>query len=478
MTLWTAQEIASATGGKLIGSDGWKAGSVAIDSRSLEREALFVAIKGERHDGHDHVGDAAGSGAAAALVHREPDACGAPQGFPLIKVPATMEGLRSLAAAARERSRARRIAVTGSVGKTTMRHTLARVLAAHRPCHASAGNLNNHIGAPLSLARMPRDAAFGVFELGMSHAGEIAALSGMVAPHHAIVTRIAKSHIGNFPSLEAIAAAKGEIFGGMEAGGTAFLNADDPHTPALADLARAGGAGQIVTIGEDGAATHRLHAIRRQAGGLEAEASLGGDRIAFRMEATGTHYARAGLAALAVAEAEGLDRNASIKALARVGDVDGRGRHHDARLADGRRFTLIDDSYNASPASMEAAIRDLAGNPNPGRRVAILADMLELGDESRDLHESLADPILADPPAVLILYGDGMEALRRALGDGAGIDIAAAGDAAGAADAALGLIQDGDVVLVKGSNGMRAGDVVRRLLGDGNGDTKGESDAA
>ena len=467
MTLWNATDIIRATGGAPIGADAWQATTLGIDSRALPEGALFIALKGENHDGHDHVAAAAKAGAVAALIDRDPADCGIPEGFPAIHVNDTMEGMRRMAVAARERSDARRIAITGSVGKTTMRHILSGALAAHRPCHATEGNLNNHIGAPLSLARMPADAAFGVFELGMNHAGEISGLSKMVAPHHAIITRIAKSHIGHFPSLEAIAAAKGEIFEGLEGDGTALLCADDPFTPLLSDLARGQGAGRVVTVGESGDATHRLTAVRRHKDGLEVDAMIDGERVGFQMAMSGTHNAYAGLLSLAVAEAEGLDRAVSIDALAKIKDIDGRGRHHDIRLGDGRRFTLVDDSYNASPASMEAAIRDLAGDPNQGRRVAILADMLELGDESRALHEALAKPLLASPPAVLILYGKGMEALSRALTaseGGAAMDILLAEDACEATGRALERIRDGDLVLVKGSNGMKAADIARHLL--------------
>ena len=471
MTLWNAREVVEATAGIPGGPEDWQAAAVAIDSRTLPEGALFIALKGPRHDGHDHLAAAAGAGAAAALVEREPADQALPAGFPLVRVGDTMDGLRQLAFAARKRAAARRIAVTGSVGKTTTRHTLCRVLAAQRECHASEGNLNNHIGAPLSLARMPAGAAFGVFELGMNHAGEISALSDTVRPHHAVITRVAKSHIGHFPSLEAVAEAKGEIFDGIVGNGTAFLCADDPFSPLLSDLAGRRGAGRVVTVGESPDATHRLLSVRRDAQGLEVEAAVDGDRVAFRMAASGTHNAYAGLFALAVAEAEGLDRAASIDALAATGDLDGRGRHHDVSLADGRRFTLIDDSYNASPASMEAAIRDLAGNPLPGRRVAVLADMLELGDESRALHEALAGPILADPPALLIVYGTGMEALAGILAgepacrEGGGTELLLVDGAGRAAAAAHERILDGDVVLVKGSNGMDAGGVAREMAG-------------
>ena len=468
MTLWDAREVIEATAGTPAGAGDWRAAAVSIDSRTLAEGALFVALKGANHDGHDHLADAGEAGAAAALVHRDP---AVPSDLPLVRVDDTMDGLRQLAAAARERAAARRVAVTGSVGKTTTRHILAQVLAAHRECHASEGNLNNHIGAPLSLARMPAGAAFGVFELGMNHAGEISALSDTVRPHHAVITRVAKSHIGHFPSLEAVAEAKGEIFDGIEGDGTAFLCADDPFCPLLSGMARRRGAGRVVTVGGSPDATHRLLSVQRGADGLEVEAAIDGDRIAFRMGASGTHNAYAGLFALAVAEAEGLDRAASIGALARTGDLDGRGRHHGIRLADGRSFTLVDDSYNASPASMEAAIRDLAGSPRPGRRVAVLADMLELGDESRALHEALAEPVLAGPPALLILYGKGMEALARVLaGDpacrkGGGTEIVLVNDAEAATAAARERILDGDIVLVKGSNGMGTGGVAREMAG-------------
>lgn len=469
MTLWSASAILDATRGQLDGAADWQASGISIDSRSLARGELFIAIKGEHHDGHAYLDAAAKAGAVAALVERKTEA-----NLPQIIVDDALAALGQLAVAARDRSPARRIAITGSVGKTGTRHLIAGLLERHAPCHASLGNLNNHIGAPLSLARMPATARYGVFELGMNHAGEIAALSPMVAPDIAIITRIAESHIGHFDGLGAIAKAKAEIFTGLNAGGGAILNADDPFCPMLTEAARAAGADRVITVGSAAEADHRITGLRRHPDGLEVEAVISGEALRFQLAMTASHAALTAMFGLAVAELDGLDRTTSLDALAMIGDLAGRGQQHKINLGDGRRFTLIDDSYNASPASMTAAIRDLADSPLAGRRVAILADMLELGDRRDELHCALAGPLTATPPGLLICFGEGMKALADSLPKGL-IATVHTTDADAATDAALGLIEDGDVVLVKGSNGMNTARLARQLMAAS---TNGENHAA
>ena len=456
--LWSAQSIIKATQGVPLGGEDWQAAGISIDSQSTLPGDLFIALKGPNHDGHSHIEQAAEAGASAALVDHPVDAS-----IPAVQVNHTLCGLRQMAIASRLRSTAQRIAVTGSVGKTGTRHIISTLLAAHGHCHASEGNLNNHIGAPLSLARMPARSQFGVFELGMNHAGEIADLSPLVKPDYAIITRIAKSHIGHFNSLEDIASAKGEIFQGLADGGIAVLNADDPFTPFLSSLAREHGASRIITIGENKSADHRILGISRQAHGIEVAALINGIRVSFTLGMSGTHNAWSALFALAIAESEGLDRDRSLEALAGIDDIPGRGKHHNVTYPDGRRFTLIDDSYNASPASMEAALRDLSGNPRHGRRVAILADMLELGEESDALHRSLGKTLLAAPPAVVIAFGEGMHSLAGSMPD-APFQMHLSDDADAATGLAFRHVRDGDVVLVKGSNGMRTPALMRNLL--------------
>ena len=482
--LWSAQEINAAIGGakhaSQRGSDNWHSSGISIDSRTTNKGDLFVALKGENYNGHDFVTHAADAGAQAAMVERNIQSS-----IPEILVSDTLQSLEKMALAARKRSNARRIAITGSVGKTSTKHLISTLLCAHQSCHASVGSFNNHIGVPLSLARMPAATDFGVFELGMNHAGEITNLSALVAPHIAIITCIAESHIGHFATLEDIARAKAEIFDGLERSGIVILNADDAFLPQLTDLAKAAGAQEIITVGKSAEATHRLIDIERINDGLKITASLGGDIITFNLGMTTTHSAWTALFGLAVAEIEGLCRQTSIAALANIGDVPGRGRQHSATLSKGRRITVIDDSYNASPASMTAAICDLAApqvankqaankqaankqaptkQAQSPRRIAILADMLELGEKSESLHLALAQPLRANPPDMLIAFGDGMKVLLDEVATSS-IETIACADADAALERALELLRDGDVVLIKGSNGMKAWQIAQHLIG-------------
>ena len=477
--LWSAQEINAAIGGakhaSQRGSDNWHSSGISIDSRTTNKGDLFVALKGENYNGHDFVTHAADAGAQAAMVEKNIQSS-----IPEILVSDTLQSLEKMAITARKRSNARRIAITGSVGKTSTKHLIATLLCAHQSCHASVGSFNNHIGVPLSLARMPAATDFGVFELGMNHAGEITNLSALIAPHIAIITCIAESHIGHFATLEDIARAKAEIFSGLEESGIVILNADDAFLPQLTDLAKAAGAQEIITVGKSTEATHRLIDIERINDGLKITASLGGDIITFNLGMTTTHSAWTALFGLAVAEIEGLCRQTSIAALANIGDVPGRGRQHSATLSKGRRITVIDDSYNASPASMTAAICDLAApqvadkqaadkqaankQAQSPRRIAILADMLELGEKSESLHLALAQPLRANPPDMLIAFGDGMKVLLDEVATSS-IETIACADADAALERALELLRDGDVVLIKGSNGMKAWQIAQHLIG-------------
>ena len=491
--LWSAQEINAAIGGakhaSQRGSDNWHSSGISIDSRTTNKGDLFVALKGENYNGHDFVTHAADAGAQAAMVEKNIQSS-----IPEILVSDTLQSLEKMAITARKRSNARRIAITGSVGKTSTKHLISTLLCAHQSCHASVGSFNNHIGVPLSLARMPAATDFGVFELGMNHAGEITNLSALVAPHIAIITCIAESHIGHFATLEDIARAKAEIFDGLEKGGLeksgpeksgiVILNADDAFLPQLTDLAKAAGAQEIITVGKSAEATHRLIDIERINDGLKITASLGGDIITFNLGMTTTHSAWTALFGLAVAEVEGLCRQTSIAALANIGDVPGRGRQHSATLSKGRRITVIDDSYNASPASMTAAICDFAATQaadkqvapqaankqaptkqaQSPRRIAILADMLELGEKSESLHLALAQPLRANPPDMLIAFGDGMKVLLDEVATSS-IETIACADADAALERALELLRDGDVVLIKGSNGMKAWQIAQHLIG-------------
>src|SRR5579871_1406008 len=370
---------------------GWSAVGVSIDSRSLKPGELFVALRGPRHDGHDFVTSAFARGAAAAMVDR--DLVADPRPGPLLRVGDTLAGLGALAAAARARSRARIVGVTGSVGKTGTKEALRLALASEAPAFAAAGSLNNHWGVPLSLARLPPDAAFGVFELGMNHAGEIAGLTRLVRPHIALITTVEPAHLGYFDSVAAIADAKAEIFLGLEPQGAAVLNHDNPFFERLAAAARAAGAGSIISFGANPAATVRLAGCTLEPEGSAVEAVLGDKRLRFRLNLPGRHWVMNALGVLGVCVALGCDLERAATALAALEPLPGRGRRH--RLPwRGGRLRLIDESYNASPAAMAAAIAVLgAATLEPGgRRVAVLGDMLELGDGAAEFHRALAEP--------------------------------------------------------------------------------------
>ena len=460
--IWSAAALHKATGGQLQGSPDWSASGLEIDSRRVRPGDVFIALSGERHDGHDYAEAAANAGAVAIICERP-----VATALPAIMVNDSLAAIRDIAAAARDRCPAHRVAITGSVGKTATKELVAAALSAYGPCHASAGNYNNHIGAPLSLARMPEAARYGVFELGMNHAGEIAALSPLIKPHAAVITKIAASHIGHFDSLDAIAAAKAEIFTGLTPGGTAVINADDAYATQLATHARDAGADDIFTIGTAAGASHRIIEIERHEGGLTVTADCRGEQIVCHLALMAPHWAYAALISLALVQQQGLDLAPACEALGGVTDIAGRGRQHDGITADGRRFTLIDDSYNASPASMAAAIDALGSDPRigrqAGRRVAILADMLELGDQAETLHRDLAADITKAGIDLVICFGPHMAALAAEL-EGRLPGLCHIKDAETAAATALDLLADGDLILVKGSNGMRTGQVVTSLL--------------
>ncbi|MGH7115958.1 MAG: UDP-N-acetylmuramoyl-tripeptide--D-alanyl-D-alanine ligase, partial [Stellaceae bacterium] len=388
--LWTAADAAVATDG--AGPAGcWAAQGVSIDTRSLAPGDLFVALRGPNHDGHDFVAAAFARGAVAAMVDRPLG--GLPAGKPLLRVGGTLAGLAALGEFARARGVARIVAVTGSVGKTGTKEALRLALGACGPTFASAGSLNNHWGVPLSLARMPSDAAYGVFELGMNHPGEIAALTRLVRPHIAVITTVEPVHLGFFQSVEAIAEAKAEIFLGLEPGGVAVLNRDNPHYPRLAAAAERAGATEVIAFGADPGARVRLISCVLQPRGSTVEAAIDGLGLCFRLAAPGRHWVMNALAVLGAVIAAGGDPRRAAAALAHFEAMPGRGRRHQLAWRGGT-LTLIDESYNASPAAMAAALAVLGGTAPVagGRRVAVLGDMLELGDAAPRLHRELAVP--------------------------------------------------------------------------------------
>ena len=450
--LWSPDELTETLGPPTAPLERPATG-VSIDTRTLQPGDLFVAIKGDTHDGHDHVARAFEAGAVAALVSRPTG------GGPLFVADDTLRGMERLGAAARRRSGARLMAITGSVGKTSAKEMARTALSAVGPTHASAASFNNHWGVPLTLARLPADAAYGVFEIGMNHAGEIKPLVGLVRPHVALVTTIGAVHIEYFGTLEAIADAKAEIFSGVEPGGVAVLNRDGPQFERLAAAARARDL-RIVDFGASGAA--RLIACEPLGEGSRIEAEICGERLSFSLGAPGRHMAENAVGVLAAIQALGAPLARCAETLAAFAPAKGRGERF-TLTAPGGAFTLIDESYNANPVSMRAALALLgAAKPGPGgRRVAVIGDMLELGDQGAALHAALAADLEANE--VDLLFGAG--ALTRALYE------AAPGSRRGAyaekteelRAPLVAALRAGDVVMIKGSNGSRMGPLAAAL---------------
>ncbi|MFO1071688.1 MAG: UDP-N-acetylmuramoylalanyl-D-glutamyl-2,6-diaminopimelate--D-alanyl-D-alanine ligase [Geminicoccaceae bacterium] len=451
---WTAEAVAAATRGRTSGD--WVASGVSIDTRTLAPGDLFVALTGPNHDAHAFVQDALDKGAAGALVSRVP----APDLDPaaLVLVADTQTGLEDLGRYGRARSQARIVGVTGSVGKTGTKEALRHVLARQAPTHASAASHNNHWGVPLSLARMPERVTFGVFELGMSHAGEIAALTAMVRPHVALVTRIAPAHLAHFASTAAIADAKAEIFAGLEREGAAVLNRDDEHYPRLRQRAERSPAGRIVTFGAHAAADWHLVDLVLTPEHSDVVVRRHGRDLAYRLGMPGRHQALNSLAVLAAVEALGADPRLAARALVDLRPGPGRGERRRVAVPGGE-LVLLDESYNANPASMAAALALLG--QLPGRRVAVLGDMLELGEAAPLLHAGLAQAVLAAGVDLVFTCGAAMAELHAALP--AALRGGHAEDSAALAPAVRAALRPGDVVLVKGSLGSRMARIVAAI---------------
>jgi UDP-N-acetylmuramoyl-tripeptide--D-alanyl-D-alanine ligase len=454
--LWTAEAVATATRGAARGD--WAASGVSIDTRTLAPGDLFVVLVGPNHDAHAFVAQAFERGAAAAVVSRAPEGA-TDLAANLAVVADTQIALEGLGRAGRERSRARIAGITGSVGKTGTKEALRHVLSRQAPTHASAASHNNHWGVPLSLAHLPEDANYGVFELGMNHAGEIRGLVAQVRPHVALITAIAPAHLEFFPSVEAIADAKSEIFEGLEPGGVAVINRDDEHHARIRAHAERCRAGRVVTFGRHPDADWQLRELRLGADGSDVVAGRSGRRLAYRIGAPGEHVALNSLGVLAVAEALGADVARAAGSLADLRAAAGRGERRRVALGDGE-ILLIDESYNANPASTRAALALLG--QMPGRRVAVLGDMLELGEQSGRLHADMVAAVERAEAELVFTCGPQMARLHDALP--ASRRGAHAADSALLVPAVLDALRPGDVVLVKGSLGSRMGRVVDALV--------------
>jgi UDP-N-acetylmuramoyl-tripeptide--D-alanyl-D-alanine ligase len=463
--LWISADAEAATLGRATCA--FAAEGVSIDTRTLRPGDLFVALKGDARDGHAFVSHALARGAAAALVAQTPDCLG--KEAPLLQVANTQRALEDLGCWARRRAQARVVAVTGSAGKTTTKEMLRLVLGRLGPTHASRSSYNNHWGVPLSLAQFPRDCAFGVFEIGMNHFGEIRSLVSFVQPHVALVTTIAPAHLEYFGTIEAIADAKSEIFESLSPGGAAIVPADNPLAPRLVARARQAGVERILAFGQSFDADARLLARNEEAQGVRIDAEILGRAVAFRLGAEGAHMAQNAIAALlAVAALEG-DVLQAAAALATFSPLKGRGARFMLPLRQGS-VEIIDESYNANPASMRAALALLGGAklPNGGRRIAVLGDMLELGEQSSSLHAGLADAVEEARADLVFACGRDMRALfellpqsRRGAWGERSSDIA---------PKVVDALRAGDEVLVKGSLGSRMAVVLDAIRSQPSGD--------
>jgi UDP-N-acetylmuramoyl-tripeptide--D-alanyl-D-alanine ligase len=457
--LWIVAEIVAATGGRPEGLSDGPISSISIDSREIAAEALFVAIKGDVHDGHDFVADALAAGATAALVSEAYHA--AHGGQNLIVVFDTLKALEALAVAARARSRGEIIAVTGSAGKTTTKEAIRTVLGASGETHASIKSYNNHWGVPLMLARMPREARFGVFEVGMNHPGEITPLARLVRPHIVVITTVAAAHLEFFNSIADIAVAKAEIFLGLEPGGTAVLNADHDYLHILFHEARKAGVQRIVTYGFDESADWQITNLESLPTRTIAQVRHEGEVYGLGLPVPGRHMVANAVAAVAVAHVAGEGTAKAIRALENFGAPEGRGETTRLGPPD-KPLLLVDESYNANLASMAAALEVYTAiHPPAGQKVLVLGDMLELGPQSAALHATLKDKVLSTGATRIFLVGPSMAALAKAL---EGEPIAAHADSIEEiTEAILAGLAHGDSVMVKGSKGVRLAGLVKAI---------------
>ena len=467
--VWTMREMAEAMGAGMWGVFPEGTTGLSIDTRTIAPGETYFALLGDNHDGHDFVPAAAEAGAAAVIVAREKADAFADAGVPLLVVEDTLTALEDLGRAARARTKAMIVAVTGSVGKTTTKELLRTALAPSGKVHAAVASFNNHWGVPLTLARMPEDTDFGVIEIGMNHAGEIARLSPMAAPHVAIITLVAPAHLGAFATVNDIARAKAEIFDGLVEGGIAVINADDPRVALLKKEAEDRGIHRIVTFGKDADAARERVQLDQDSSRLTF--AIASEKRTAAIGAPGAHIAQNALACLTACFLVGADMDAACEALAGFSVGKGRGERHVLDHPDGP-VVLIDESYNANPASVVAAVRSLrVARPGPGgRRIAVLGDMLELGARSPDLHAGLSQALIANGIDRVLLAGPEMAALRDRL------QSATEGSSASVPEArwfettpelatiVADEVRGHDVVMVKSSLGLGFATIVDKLL--------------
>lgn len=455
--LWTTQDIAKHTAGFCQSDDAVT--GISIDTRTLKPGDLFVALKGDFSDGHDYIDTAKQAGAAAALISHDVEC-----DLPCIKTEDTLLALRSLGIAARDRSDALRIAVTGSAGKTGTKEMLGIVLAEFGNTHTSVKSYNNHWGVPLTMARMPAQTEYGVFEMGMNHAGEISDLTKLVQPDIAIITTVLPAHIENFENEAGIARAKGEIVDGMKPDGVLILNADNPHYETLQKIGRDHGLTKIFGFGEDPDCDSAITDLKLGADGSKVKANILGEPVKFKLSIPGKHIALNALAVLTAVKVAGLDVERATKILTKAEPIEGRGQRIEVTIEkDAAPITIIDESYNANPAAMQAAFKvlEMCKPKSDGRRIAVLGDMLELGPNGPTMHADLANPLLKAKTDVVYTCGPQMEALFSTLPppwQGAHEK-----DSFALCDIVTSAVKPGDVILIKGSLGSKMAYVVEAL---------------
>lgn len=460
MAIWTAIEAQKATGGKLQGTATWAALSISIDSRTTRKGDLFIALRGTKTDGHDYIREAFVKGAAAVMVEKLPD--NFPATAPVLLVDDCIAALTKLAEYRRAESKAKIIAVTGSVGKTSTKEMLNVVFSSLGLTHVSAGNNNNEIGLPLSLAKMPQDVDYAIFELGMNHTGELSALTKIVQPHVAIITNVEEVHTENFADgLAGVAAAKAEIFEGLcGASSVAIINRDSQFFDSLAHKARSCGAQKLITFGENFLSDVRLVEHSQSTAGNVVHCKFGFDEFFYHIAARGKHLSINSLAVLATVSAVGANVREAVSALSSFSAQKGRGQILPISFADGK-ILVIDESYNASPVSMRAALANFADMEIAGKKIAVLGDMLELGEKEIALHEALAEDVARSDIDLVFTVG------KRARSLFAQLPVKMRGVALENKNEVVAelakILANGDAVLLKGSNSVGLSSCIEEL---------------
>lgn len=458
---WLAKDILSAVQGRSNQTQDWSISGISIDSRTTQPGDLFIAIKGDALDGHDYVRAAFDAGATAAIVSRQPSQM--PADAPLVFVEDTLAAMQALGLVARKRTNAKIIAVTGSVGKTSTKEQLKLMLGAVNDTFANEGSLNNHWGVPLSLARMPETTKYGIFEIGMNHPGELTPLSQAVSPHVVLITNVEAVHLEFFASVEAIADAKAEIFAGLSPGGIAVLNRDNDQFDRLAAAAKKNGVGKILSFGKEAKADACLLDLSADEKGTNVQAQVLGEKISYRLNTPGAHLALNALGSLLVCAALGADIHICAEALSTYRPPAGRGTRRTIPLPNGQTFSLIDETFNASPVATKAAI-DVLGTialKPGGRRIVALGDMRELGEKGPELHASLAENLIRNQIDIVHCCGELMSNLYETLPVGMRGQLSA--NSKELAPLVAEDVRPDDVIMVKGSKSMKMPYVIEAL---------------